>query len=205
MLSSTGSYGRGTGYHYHAGHVDIESTCYGSSIQYTIFHRYKANTHCRLKCNRAHPCDNCVRRGDSSSCSYAAPGTRKKNQAQASNSPDDMQNRIDRLESLVLSLMTNGTQSAGPAAAIAAISRSTSSSGPSPGQPLEQEHDNDDMIKEEEEESDEDISSTFGALKVDNEKGKSTYFGDNHWHMVLADVSVGGESTRLDGLQRYAR
>lgn len=104
-----------------------------------------------------------------------------------------MQNRIDRLEGLVLSLMTNGAQSAGPAAAVAAISRSTSSSGPSPGQPPERDHGDNDMIKEEDEEGSEgeDISSTFGALKVDNEKGKSTYFGDNHWHMVLADVSVG--------------
>jgi hypothetical protein len=104
-----------------------------------------------------------------------------------------MQNRIDRLEGLVLSLMTNGAQSAGPAAAVAAISRSTSASGPSPGQPLEPERDDDDMIKEEGEEGSEveDVSSSFGALKVDNEKGKSTYFGDNHWHMVLADVSVG--------------
>jgi hypothetical protein len=87
--------------------------------------------------------------------------------------------------------MTNGAQSAGPAAAVAAISRSTSSSGPSPSQPPERERD-DDMIKEEGEEGSdvEDVSSTFGALKVDNEKGKSTYFGDNHWHMVLADVSV---------------
>jgi len=88
--------------------------------------------------------------------------------------------------------MTNGAQSAGPAAAVAAISRSTSASGPSPGLPPEQEHEDNDMIKEEEEGSEgEDISSSFGALKVDNERGKSTYFGDNHWHMVLADVSVG--------------
>lgn len=104
-----------------------------------------------------------------------------------------MQNRIDRLEGLVLSLMTNGAQSAGPAAAVAAISRSTSSSGPSPGQPLEADPRDDDMIKEEGEEGSEveDVSSSFGALKVDNEKGKSTYFGDNHWHMVLSDVSSG--------------
>jgi hypothetical protein len=116
-----------------------------------------------------------------------------------------MQNRIDRLEGLVLSLMTNGAQSAGPAAAVAAISRSTSASGPSPGQPPEQEREDNDMIKEEEEEegSDgEDISSTFGALKVDNEKGKSTYFGDNHWHMVLADVSLEElEASRLLGVR----
>jgi hypothetical protein len=175
------------------GPVDIGSKYSCSSKWYEVFNLAETNPQYRLKCNRTHPCDNCVRRGDASSCSYAAPGTRKKNQAQGSNSPDDMQNRIDRLEGLVLSLMTNGAQSAGPAAAVAAISRSTSASGPSPGQPLEQEHDDNDMIKEEEEEGSEgeDISSTFGALKVDNEKGKSTYFGDNHWHMVLADVSVG--------------
>jgi hypothetical protein len=55
-------------------------------------------------------------------------GTRKKNQSQGATSPDDMQNRIDRLEGLVLPLMTNGAQSAGPAAAAAAISRSQSDS-----------------------------------------------------------------------------
>lgn len=160
---------------------------------YAIFKLREANAYGRLKCNRTHPCDNCVRRGDAASCSYAAPGTRKKNQAQGGNSPDDMQNRIDRLEGLVLSLMTNGAQAAGPAAAVAAISRSTSSSGPSPGQPLEVNPHDDDMIKEEGEEGSEveDVSSSFGALKVDNEKGKSTYFGDNHWHMVLADVRFG--------------
>jgi hypothetical protein len=130
-----------------------------------------------------------VRRGDASSCSYASPGTRKKNQAQGSSSPDDMQNRIDRLEGLVLSLMTNGAQSAGPAAAVAAVSRSTSASGPSPGQPQELDLEDNDMIKEEGESSEVDeVSSSFGALKVDAEKGKAMYWGDSHWHLVLADV-----------------
>ncbi len=102
-----------------------------------------------------------------------------------------MQNRIDRLEGLVLSLMTNGAQSAGPAAAVAAISRSTSASGPSPGQPNGLDQEDNDMIKEEEEGSDvDDVEQSFGALKVDNEKGKSMYFGDSHWHLVLSDVST---------------
>lgn len=101
-----------------------------------------------------------------------------------------MQNRIDRLEGLVLSLMTNGAQSAGPAAAVAAISRSTSDSVGSAPVNLGFEQD-DDMVKEEEEEGDSDIesvSNSFGVLKVDSEKHKSMYFGDSHWHMVLADV-----------------
>jgi hypothetical protein len=104
-----------------------------------------------------------------------------------------MQNRIDRLEGLVLSLMTNGAQSAGPTAAHAAISRSASASGPSTNQTQEIDQDDDDMIKEEDEDQGSDVesvSTSFGALKVDNEKGKSMYFGDSHWHLVLADVSI---------------
>jgi len=104
-----------------------------------------------------------------------------------------MQNRIDRLEGLVLSLMTNGAQSAGPAAAAAAISRSQSDSAGSSSFPLDIDRDDDDMIKEEEEGEDSDVdgvTNSLGILKVDADKGKSLYFGDSHWHLVLADVSV---------------
>lgn len=100
-----------------------------------------------------------------------------------------MQNRIDRLEGLVLSLMTNGSQSAGPAAAAAAISRSQSDSVGSMPQEL---GDDDDMIKEEEGEEDSDVdgvANSLGVLKVDPDKGKSMYIGDSHWHLVLQDVS----------------
>jgi len=105
-----------------------------------------------------------------------------------------MQNRIDRLEGLVLSLMTNGAQSVGPAAAAAAISRSQSDahSAGSTTFPLEQDREDDDMIKEEEEGDDsevEGVTNSLGVLKVDADKGKSLYFGDSHWHLVLADVS----------------
>lgn len=103
-----------------------------------------------------------------------------------------MQNRIDRLEGLVLSLMTNGAQSAGPAAAAAAISRSQSDSTTSSAFPLELDREDDDMIKEEEEGDDSEVdgvTNSLGILKVDPEKGKSLYFGDSHWHMVLADIA----------------
>jgi hypothetical protein len=104
-----------------------------------------------------------------------------------------MQNRIDRLEGLVLSLMTNGAQSAGPAAAAAAISRSQSDSAGSSSFPLDVDRDVDDMIKEEDEDEDSDVdnvSNSLGVLKVDADKGKSMYLGDSHWHLVLADVSL---------------
>ncbi|EAW20173.1 putative C6 transcription factor [Aspergillus fischeri NRRL 181] len=143
--------------------------------------------HRKLKCNRAHPCENCVKRGDASSCTYAQASARRKNATQnsASSSPDDMQNRIDRLESLVLSLMTNGSQSAGPAAAMAAIS-GTSSSGGS----LNQSHDIDldDETSNAPEESDtEQVTKSFGIMKVDN--NKSYYISDAHWASLLNDIA----------------
>ena len=107
-----------------------------------------------------------------------------------------MQNRIDRLEGLVLSLMTNGAQSAGPtaaAAALGAVSRSQSDSAGSSSIPLDLDREDDDMIKEEDEndgDSDvEGVTNSLGVLKVDASQGNSLYFGDSHWHMVLADVS----------------
>ncbi|KAG9246094.1 fungal-specific transcription factor domain-containing protein [Calycina marina] len=148
--------------------------------------------HRKLKCNRANPCDNCVRRGDVSSCSYVSSNSRKKNQSQAATSPDDMQNRIDRLEGLVLSLMTNGATAPGPAAANAAITYSQSDNTTACSYPPDLDHGDDQMIKEGDnvEESDvEGISKTLGTLKVDAERGKSFYFGDSHWNMVLADIA----------------
>ena len=69
-----------------------------------------------------------------------------------------MQNRIDRLESLVLSLMTNGAQSAGPAAANAALSDGLrgSYSGGSPDHPYPILED-DEMVKEEQEGSNSEV------------------------------------------------
>lgn len=102
-----------------------------------------------------------------------------------------MQNRIDRLEGLVLSLMTNGAQSAGPVAAAAAVSRSQSDSAGS--FPPEQDQEDDNMIKEEDEDGDSDVdgvASSLGVLKVDADKGKYFYMGDSHWNMVLSDVRL---------------
>ena len=105
-----------------------------------------------------------------------------------------MQNRIDRLEGLVLSLMTNGAQSAGPSAAVQAISRSQSDSAGSsfPPEQDNDEDDDDDMIKEEEEDESEveGVTQSLGVLKVDQDQGKSLYVGDSHWHLVLADVRL---------------
>ena len=145
--------------------------------------------HRKLKCDRSHPCGNCEKRGDGA-CSYAAPN-RKKSQS-AATTPDDMQDRINRLEGLVLSLMTNGSSAPGPTAATAAVDHSQSDST-SPSFKTNELEGDDDMIKEEEEDAESDVegvATSLGALKVDPQKGQTMYFGDAHWHLVLADVRI---------------
>ena len=126
------------------------------------------------------------------SCSYAAPGSRKKqsSSSQSSNSPDGMQNRIDRLEGLVLSLMTNGSQAPGPAAANRALSLNSSlgSMGYSQDVDVDGGEEEDGVIRgsgAEESETDQGEQS-LGVMKVDN--NKSMYFGDAHWAAILNDI-----------------
>lgn len=109
-----------------------------------------------------------------------------------------MQSRIDRLEGLVLSLMTNGAQAPGLAAASRALERNGSSATDADG-----DEEVDEMIKEEDEDEEEGadektggagevekFTQIFGAMKVaKNEDKEGMYVGDSHWHMVLADVS----------------
>lgn len=150
----------------------------------------------RLKCNRGHPCDNCTKRGDTGSCTYAAPGNRKKSTAStgATTSPDDMQNRIDRLEGLVLALMTNGAQSAGPAAAQAAIAQSLSSGSsdqhfdiPNMGGPMSTSAP--ESIPEEDvgDESEmENVTKSIGVMKVHN--NSTVFASEAHWYAILGEV-----------------
>jgi len=149
----------------------------------------------RLKCNRGHPCDNCTKRGDIPSCSYAAPSSRKKVAGAAGPlaTPDDMQNRIDRLENLVLSLMTNGSSQqngASAATAQAAINSARSSSIGAISKSHSIDADGEDMIREDDPEDSDvnDVSQRIGVMKVDG--GKAVLISDAHWYTILADVRI---------------
>ncbi|EXJ78104.1 hypothetical protein A1O3_09265 [Capronia epimyces CBS 606.96] len=152
--------------------------------------------HRKLKCNRQSPCDNCTKRGDSASCAYAAPVARKKGSQSHSTSsatPDDMQNRIDRLEGLVLSLMTNGAQAPGPAAAAQILSTGSSMVGSgSLGPDLDNELDETTMMNDadgQEPESETDgVTKSFGILKVDADRQKTFYIGEAHWAALLNEI-----------------
>ncbi|KAI0010990.1 hypothetical protein F4779DRAFT_616058 [Xylariaceae sp. FL0662B] len=150
----------------------------------------------KLKCNRGSPsCENCIKRGDTQSCVYATPSSRRKNQSSAGTSshPDDMQNRIDRLEGLVLSLMHGGANietTATSNVAPAAPSTTDSSSA-------RFDRDDDGAMRDEAEgdgdigdsDIDDGLATSLGVLKVDADKGKSMYIGGEHWHTLLADIS----------------
>ena len=110
-----------------------------------------------------------------------------------------MQSRIDRLEGLVLSLMTNGAQAPGLAAASRALERNGSNATDCDGD--EDVDEMNEIIKEEDEDEEgaderdggagevEKYTQIFGAMKITkNEEKEGMYVGDNHWHMVLADV-----------------
>lgn len=94
-----------------------------------------------------------------------------------------MQNRIDRLEGLVLSLMTNGNQADGPAAALAAISGQSSAGSTG----LSNELDIDEDTAGPDESDTEQVTRSFGVMKMDN--NKSWYISEAHWGSVLTDVS----------------
>lgn len=172
----------------------------------------------KLKCDRSHPCGNCVRReGDgAASCSYATPVNRKKSQSQGESTPDDMQNRIDRLEGLVLSLMhSGGTVDAETVAAAGAVAANPSSSNASNSNSNRQGHQSVSRsvtdsasssaragarggrgggggvaAGDDDGSDDEDgLVSSLGTLKVDADKGKSMYIGQEHWHSILSDIS----------------
>ncbi|KAF4122566.1 Fungal trans, partial [Geosmithia morbida] len=166
----------------------------------------------KLKCDRSHPCSNCTRRegADTSSCSYATPVNRKKGRSQGELSPDDMQNRIDRLEGLVLSLMHNGGNvDADTAAAVTAATATRSNSNSNSGnnnrgrQPTSRSITDsgsssiraggarDDRAVTHDDGSDDDygLISSLGTLKVDVDKGKSMYMGQEHWHSILAEIT----------------
>ena len=96
-----------------------------------------------------------------------------------------MQNRIDRLEGLVLSLMTNGAQSAGPAAAQAAIANSMSTGS----EDNHFEMTGPDSIPEEDagDESEvEHVTKSIGVMKMDN--NRAIFASEAHWYAILGEV-----------------
>lgn len=94
-----------------------------------------------------------------------------------------MQNRIDRLESLVLSLVTNGSQAAGPAAAAELLSNARNALSET------QDMEDDRQLRERnlQEDSDIELSRSVGVMNVKNDR--QFFASEAHWWAILSDVS----------------
>ncbi len=98
----------------------------------------------------------------------------------------------------MLSLMTNGPQSAGPTAATAALA--DGSGGGLADRPSAGAEDDDGMDRDASggDESDVDrVTNSLGIMKV--EANKSMYFGESHWASVLNEVGRDVLTETMDG------
>lgn len=103
-----------------------------------------------------------------------------------------MQNRIDRLENLVLSLMHGGANIEVPASRTQSVSQQSQDSIPitkrsATGSSTAVSTHTD--LGDDGSDVDDGLASSLGVLKVDSEMGKSMYLGHEHWHSLLADIA----------------
>jgi hypothetical protein len=77
--------------------------------------------HGKLRCNRAAPCDQCIKRSKESACSYLPPAAKVK-------SPQDVKGRIQHLEQLVVDLMNSRSSNSNGTMTSSARSNSTATS-----------------------------------------------------------------------------
>jgi hypothetical protein len=95
---------------------------------------------------------------------------------------DELLNRIDRLEQLVFSAMSNQPQPAQPAVEISHFNANLSGSDTT-----RQEGANEAHRTRSDPEIDE-LSTAFGVMKVD--PGKTVYLGGAHWVSIMSEVSL---------------
>lgn len=111
--------------------------------------------------------------------------------------PDDMQTRIDRLEGLVLSLVTNGAQPASAATAREVISGNVIATSPETTRNLVYDGQGHGRRAVDEESDTEKVTKSFGIMKVDNQNQKSYYISEAHWMSILHDVRIPTMQRRL--------
>ena len=135
-----------------------------------------------MKCNRASPCEACVKSGDRATCSYESKGSRgfqKGNQhaPQQDVNRDVLTARIDRLEALLLSAAGNGSRGTGQDSVL-----------PLPSGVISQDASgqNGDFGRREVDGVDE-LTKEFGFMKVN--ESRTLYVGGSHWVSVMSEVS----------------
>ena len=105
-----------------------------------------------------------------------------------------MQQRVERLENLLLSFATNGPQALGPGAAQRALSMSTENASneytPETGMDMGESGEGSSLRRSVgvDESETEQVAQSLGVMKVDN--SKAMYFGDGHWAAIIGEVCL---------------
>jgi hypothetical protein len=138
----------------------------------------------RLKCDRAQPCANCVRRGLAASCQYLRPAAETSPQTTlAPLETEQMMNRIHELEQLVVSLRSTGNSTRPD------VERNEDSNSSAPSS-LGHERDIAPTPATSEDnspsESSEKICNAVGRMTIVNQQ--TVYVSDSHWSAILEKV-----------------
>lgn len=121
----------------------------------------------KLKCDRGHPCETCIKRGDPTSCYYGkiAPASTKP-ESHGTNSKGKAQERLRHLEHLILQMVDQNGQN-GPSSQQTATDSATcsleNSADPDPGEP-----------------------GVAGHLQFGNSEAR--YVGSTHWSAILDNI-----------------
>lgn len=94
----------------HVHHASVESRSILAPDYRRIQQQFNLNCtkYDRLKCDRARPCDNCVKRREADTCVYPINGSATRDQTRESKKT---KKRLERLESLVMELLDRGALS----------------------------------------------------------------------------------------------
>jgi hypothetical protein len=148
----------------------------------TVQRRARAQLSCvscrtgKLKCDRGHPCDQCVKRTKDSQCTYQAAPKKKPRR------PTSTKERISQLETLVVQLMNQepGRPATSSGSRQEPVQELTPESGPANSSP---EQDS----SPERDDSDEDDALDAGQIRMSN--GEANYIGGAHWESILSQVN----------------
>lgn len=141
----------------------------------------------KLKCNRAQGgCDQCVKRGRESQCSYVPPPKRQKH-------TQNVASRVRQLESLVVNLMNQQTHNDGTAVAEGTERPSCTESRTGLVEQPTPPSDNDSLPLNgshgEEQGNLDGTTRPFGKLRISKSGGEISYVGETHWQAILSGIS----------------
>jgi hypothetical protein len=137
----------------------------------------------RLKCDRNLPCENCVKRNLSSSCTYVHGAFREKSSSiqKSTNGQKDVQSQLQHLEELVVSLMNksnrNGSSSTTSNLQATPQSSPDLTAANELGQATETLGRN--ILK--------DTATVLGRISIEDDQ--PSYVGSAHWMAILDSVS----------------